>query len=193
MPGERLLSMPIIKGIGWIKKIKYGCKNRRLCGKYSDLKSLYTQLQKEIFKYPIENFGRFNHDSRLAILAIALALYDAGIVYAKDKKQDISILGTNTSAALDANLAYFNDYVANGKVLGRGNLFIYTLPSSTLAEAAIHFGLTGELLYAGFLKGSRKQLLNYAKDLLKSGSSKTMVVVNSGPKEATCFVLQKSK
>jgi hypothetical protein len=188
-----LLSMPIIKGTGWVKEKEAQAKLRGLCVKFTDLKSLYTQLQKEIFKYPVENFGRFNHDSKLAVLAIGLALYDAKITYAKDKKQDISILGTNSCGALDANLAYFKDYVANGRILGRGNLFIYTLPSSPLAEAAIHFGLTGELLYAGFLKDSPKELLNYAQGLLKTGSSETMLVVNAGPKVATCVVLQRSK
>jgi hypothetical protein len=152
----------------------------------------YGQLLKDaVLAYPIENFGRFNHDSKLVILAIALALYDAGIAYAKDKKQNISILGTNTSGALDANLAYFNDYVANGSTLGRGNLFIYTLPSSPLAEAAIHFGLTGKLLYLGFAKNTEKESLKYALNMLKTELTKTMLLVNANPKKASCLVLQK--
>ena len=182
------------KGNGWVRGNECGCVKKACHWEYADLRSVCNQLLKDaVLAYPIENFGRFNHDSKLVILAIALALYDTKIAYAKNKKQDISILGTNTSGALDANLAYFNDYVANGRILGRGNLFIYTLPTSPLAEAALHFGLTGELLYAGFLKDSPQELLNYAKDLLKTGSSKTMLVVNASPQEATCFVLQKSK
>jgi len=43
----------------------------------------------------------------------------------------------------------FLDYVQAGRKLGRGSLFIYTLPSSPLAEAAIHFGLQGPVLYIG--------------------------------------------
>ena len=177
---------------GWVKGTECGCVGKACRWKYADLRMAYNQLLKDaVLVYRIENFGRFNHDSKLAILAIALALYDAGIAYAKDKKQNINILGTNTSGALDANLAYFNDYVAHGRTLGRGNLFIYTLPSSPLAEAAIHFGLTGRLLYLGFTKNTEKESLKYALNMLKTGSTKTILLVNADPKKANCLVLQK--
>ena len=177
---------------GWVKGTECGCAGKARHWEYADLRMAYNQLLKDaVVAYPIENFGRFNHDSKLIILAIALALYDAGIAYAKDKKQNISILGANTSGALDANLAYFNDYVAHGRTLGRGNLFIYTLPSSPLAEAAIHFGLTGKLLYLGFAKNTEKESLKYALNMLKTESTKTMLLVNANPKKASCLVLQK--
>ena len=50
--------------------------------------------------------------------------------------------------SLQSDLEYFRDYLEGGRTLSRGNLFIYTLPSSPLGEAAIHFGLLGPLLYA---------------------------------------------
>ena len=183
----------MIVGIGWIRKTKYGCKKQRWTRKYSDLKSLSGQLHPEIFKYPIANFLRFDPISKLAAISIALALYDAKIIYAKEKKLDIGVLGTSDSGALEANLEYFNDYAANGRTLGRGNLFIYTLPSSPLAEAAIHFGLTGKLLYLGFAKNTEKESLKYALNMLKTESNKTMLLVNASSQAATCLVLQKTK
>jgi len=178
---------------GWVKGTKCGCVGKARNWKYADLRMACDQLLEDaVLAYPIENFGRFNHDSKLTILAIALALYDAGIAYAKDKKQDISILGANNCGALDANLAYFNDYIANGRTLARGNLFIYTLPSSPLAEAAIHFGLTGKLLYLGFAKNIEGESLKYALDMLKTQTSKTIILVNADSKAATCHILQKS-
>jgi hypothetical protein len=181
----------MIKGTGWITQNKYGCKKMRLAHKYSDLKSLYGQLQPEIIKYPVANFLRFDTVSKLAVLSIALALHDAKINYCPGKKQDISILGTNSIGTLDANLAYFNDYITNGRTLSRGNLFIYTLPSSPLAEATIHFGLTGKLLYLGFAKNIEKESLKYALNMLKSESIKTVLLVNANSKKASCLVLQK--
>ncbi len=179
---------------GWVKGRECGCVGKACHWKYADLRMAYNQLLKgAVLAYPIENFGRFNHDSKLVILAMALALYDASITYAKDKKQDISILGTNTCGALDANLSYFNDYVANGRTLGRGNLFIYTLPSSPLAEAAIHFGLTGELLYLGFVKNAGQESLKFAADMLKNQNHKAILLVNADSQKATCWVLQKTK
>ena len=177
---------------GWAKGTECGCVSRASHWKYTDLRMAYDQLLKDaVLAYPIENFGRFNHDSKLAILAIALALYDAKITYVKDKKLDISILGTNTSGALDANLAYFNDYVAHGRTLGRGNLFIYTLPSSPLAEAAIHFGLTGKLLYLGFAKNIKIESLKYALNMLKTEIHNTIILVNADSKTATSYILQR--
>jgi len=176
----------------WARGTECGCAGKARHWGYTDLRMAYKQLlENAVLAYPIENFGRFDQVSKLTILAIALALYDSGIAYAKDKKQDISILGTNTCGALEANLTYFNDYIANGRILGRGNLFIYTLPSSPLAEAAIHFGLTGKLLYLGFAKNTAGESLKYALNMLKTEIYKTILLVNANSEKASCLVLQK--
>lgn len=181
----------MIKGIGWITQNKYGCRKQRWQQKYSDLKSLYSRLQPEIFKYPVANFLRFDPISKLVTISVALALFDAKISYARGQKQNISLLGTNSNGALEANLEYFNDYVTNGRTLGRGNLFIYTLPSSPLAEAAIHFGLTGKLIYLGFTKDSEAESLKYAAKMLRTQSSKTIILVNAESCAATAYILRK--
>lgn len=62
----------------------------------------------------------------------------------------MGLIGTNRAGSLEANRLYFSDYLQAGRVLARGNLFVYTLPSSPLAEAAIHFGFQGPMLYMGF-------------------------------------------
>jgi len=183
----------MIKGTGWIRPKKYGCQKLKIQAAYSDLKALHNRLQPDIFKYPVENFGRFDPVSKLAVISIALALFDAKITYAKGKKQPISILGSNSSGARDANLAYFNDYIANGRTLARGNLFIYTLPSSFLAEAAIHFGLTGKLIYLGFPENAEQESLKYALNMLKDEPAKTIILVNADAEGATAQVLQKSR
>jgi 3-oxoacyl-[acyl-carrier-protein] synthase II len=73
---------------------------------------------------------------------------DAGFSCIPQKKQDIGIVGASDSGSMQSDIDYFKDYLDCGRTLSRGNLFIYTLPSSPLGEAAIHFGLQGPLLYA---------------------------------------------
>jgi hypothetical protein len=178
-------------GVGWIKKGKCGLRDKGLTYKYADLKSLYLVLkEKGIFSFPVENFARFDQASKLATIAVGLALYDADFVYAQGKKQDIGILATNKNGSLDAQLAYFKDYIDSGRTLGRGNLFIYTLPSSPLAEAAIHFGLTGPLLYMNFPDSAKNiRLMVYAQEMIRAGQAKTMLVLKSTNQETACFVV----
>ena len=109
----------------------------------------------------------------------ALALRDAGIDYSQENKQPIGILGVGFTGSLAANLAYFQDYVDSGRVLARGNLFVYTLPSAALGEAAIHFGLQGPLFAAieprvPFAKG-----LAMARAIVQSGEAPAMIVVQA--------------
>ena len=177
-------------GVGWIKNSSYGLRHKRLRKNYVDLKSFYLELkEKKIFRFPVENFARFDRISKITSIAVALALYDAGISYAKGKLLDIGILGTSLTGATDAGLVYFKDYLAAGRTLGRANLFIYTLASSPLAEAAIHFGLAGPLLYVGLAKNSHSELLKYAKDMISYGYVKNILAVEASNKEAICYVI----
>jgi len=102
----------------------------------------------ERFSTQFRNFGRLDRDSKAAAYAVALALEDAGMSYPLTPESTAGIAGGSTLGCLSADLAYFRDYVECGRTLGRGNYFIYTLPTSPIAECAIHFGLEGPVLYA---------------------------------------------
>lgn len=181
----------MIKGYGWIKEAQCGCSEKGLEWKFADFRSLCAQLLKDaVLAYPIENFGRFDAASRLVALSVALALHDADIHYAKGKKQDIGILGTSPDGALDSNLAYFRDYVQAGRKLGRGNLFIYTLPSSSLAESAIHFGLQGPILYMRNLEKPQDYLLTQAKLMIRNKAAQAILAVSFGINETICKYIQ---
>jgi hypothetical protein len=181
----------MVKGYGWIKEGQCGCNQKGLLWQYADLQLLCAELLKDaVLAYPIENFGRFDAASRLVVLSAALSLYDANIHYAKDKKQDIGILGTSPDGALDSNLAYFRDYAQAGRKLGRGNLFIYTLPSSPLAESAIHFGLQGPILYMRNLQKPQDYLLAQAELMVRNIAAKAILAVSFGINEAACKCIQ---
>ncbi|MCK4401172.1 hypothetical protein KAW08_02560 [bacterium] len=181
----------IISGIGWISKKKYGCVKKAVRKDYTDIKSMYSKLQNEsVFLYPVKNFGRFDTTSKMACCAGALALHDAGIKYSEKYKQDIGIISTNTDGCLKSNLDYFKDYVQTGRKLARGNLFIYTLPSSPLAEAAIHFGFQGPLLYIMFPQKQVSSLLQYAEGIISRREASAVLAMKVDEEKAVCFVMR---
>jgi 3-oxoacyl-(acyl-carrier-protein) synthase len=126
--------------------------------------------------HPPKNYPRFDAPSRLAFSATALALWDAGLAPG-EAPPDAGIVGTGPRGCLAANEAYFRDYVACGRTLGRGNLFIYTLPTSPLAEAAIHFRLGGPLLHVSAEPPSLTAALDRATALVESGEAAGMAAV----------------
>ncbi len=169
------MSMVGIKGIGWIAGGEYGCLAQDKRFTLDDDGTLDELNRKGLFTHPFRNFGRLDRISRMTAFAVALALRDAGIAYSPERKQDIGIVGTNSSGSLATDLLYFRDYIECGRTLGRGNLFIYTLPSSPLGEAAIHFGLQGPLFYAADGRTSLGMVFETAAEMLLLGEAEAML------------------
>lgn len=184
--------MNVVAGIGWIDRSEYGCVRRRLRKPYPDLKSLRSALQEEaVFSYPVKGFGKYDRASQMTCCVAALAFYDAGMSYSEDRKQDIGILGTNSDGCLQSNLDFFNDFVKNGRTLGRANLFVYTLPSIPVAEAAIYFKCQGPLLYMGYSREPVASLLRQSDRMILRGETTAMVAVRASEEEAQCFILRR--
>lgn len=160
-----------VRGVGWINERAYGG---------SDFKKEYAEriafatLGKEdgLFAYPVKNFGRFETLTQRVCYATALALRDAGIKYAEGRKLNIGVLGATPHGAVASNRNYFQDYVDGGRTLSRANLFIYTLPSSPFAEAAVHFGLTGPLLYGNQFE----PMVSMAQRMIRRGEADSVLV-----------------
>jgi 3-oxoacyl-(acyl-carrier-protein) synthase len=185
--------MTAITGIGWIAEAEYGCVRRQLRRPYSDMKSLRSKLQDDsVFLYPVKSFGKYDRVSQMACCVAALAFYDAEMSYSESRKQDIGILGTNSDGCLQSNLDFFEDFVRNGRTLGRANLFVYTLPSIPVAEAAIYFKCQGPLLYMTFPKAPVASMLRHADRMIVRGESRAMLAVMASEEEAQCFVLKRS-
>jgi hypothetical protein len=182
----------VVSGVGWVTQGEYGCLVRRLRGSYSDLRSLRADLQgRSLFSYPVKGFGRYDRVSQMTCCVGALALHDAGVSYGPDRKQDIGILGTNSDGCLQSNLDYFNDFVVNGRRLGRANYFVYTLPSIPMAEAAIHFKCRGPLLYLRFPTKPVASLLRQVDRLLTRGEASAMLAVSASEGDAQCFMVSR--
>ena len=87
-------------------------------------------------------------------------------------------------------MAYFQDYVSGGRKLGRGNLFIYTLPTSPAAEAAIHFGLAGPLLYVGRSVSAPVDALQDSVGILADRLAGVVLCVLVDELEVACAVVR---
>jgi hypothetical protein len=184
--------MNVVAGIGWIDRREYGCVSRRLRKSYPDLRSLRSALQEDaVFSYPVKGFGKYDRASQMTCCVAALAFYDAGMSYSEDRKRDIGILGTNSDGCLQSNLDFFNDFVKNGRTLGRANLFVYTLPSIPVAEAAIYFKCQGPLLYMGYPRDPVASLLRQSDRMILRGETTAMVAVRASEEDAQCFILRR--
>jgi 3-oxoacyl-[acyl-carrier-protein] synthase II len=183
----------VVRGIGWLDGEAWGRvlrHERVVCGESAG--AVPPWKQKELFAYAIKNPGRFDAVSRMTLCACALALKDAGATYQEGVKQDIGLVGTNASGCMEANVAYFQDYLAAGRILARGNLFVRTLSSSPMAEAAIHFGLCGPTLYIGFPGGGLDDLLDAGAGLVEDGGVASVLAVRADEREAIAFLLGKA-
>jgi 3-oxoacyl-(acyl-carrier-protein) synthase len=152
----------------------------------------HSLAKRGIFSQPFKNFGRLDGVSRLTVSAVALALRDAGIEYSPAGKQDIGIIGTSDEGSLKSDTSYFRDFIENGRTLSRANLFIYTLPSSALGEAAIHFGLIGPLLYGSGVADSFVDFWDMATDMVVTREVDRMLVGKIAGEEALYFVIERS-
>jgi 3-oxoacyl-(acyl-carrier-protein) synthase len=140
-----------------------------------------------LFRRKVERFGRFDPVSRMACLACELALQAAG--YSPADRQEIGILGAGFEGSLAANAAYFKDYVESGRILARGNLFVYTLPTAALGEAAIHFGFQGPLFSLISRATPLADALEAASLLVKNGDAPAMLVVQAEAESAVAALV----
>lgn len=175
-----------IIGIGWISGEEYGCILKETEESYND--SVFPK--NKIFPFSYKYFGRLDHVSRLTCAAVALALKDAGIECSPERKHDAGIISTNASGSFEADMLYFKDYLDSGRTLSRGNLFIYTLPSSPSGEAAIYFGLQGPLLYIAGKNNSTVNALRTAAEMLLGKEASVMLAGASEADHAIYFVLK---
>lgn len=179
-----------VRGVGWISGPEFGgvrLAQRHAFPPGATLHTLWRDAH--LLPAPPKNAGRFNAAVHLTCGAIALALRDAGLECVGDRKRDIGLLAATPDGCLAANRAYFEDYLTGGRTMGRGNLFIYTLPTSAAAEAAICFGLQGPLFYAAGSGRPAHALLATACGMMERGEAAGMLALLAEGDAALCFFL----
>ncbi len=182
----------VVRGIGWLTKEGYGSAGSGLRHVFEAGEDLRTLSKNDFFPHPFKNFGRLDAISRLTAYAVSLALRDAGIEYSPLRKQDIGIVGTNAEGSLQSDIEYFHDYLKGGRTLSRGNLFIYTLPSSPIGEAAIHFGLVGPVVYAASAHHPLSAVLDSVREMILAEEAPVMLAGAVEADAALFLVLAKA-
>lgn len=182
-----------LSGIGWVTNQGYGSLRLGLDHQFTADEGVRSLVKLGIFSHPFKNFGRLDGISRIIVSAVALALQDAGIEYSPAAKQDIGIIAAHSDGSLKSDIDYFKDFIDNGRTLSRANLFIYTLPSSAPGEAAIHFGLTGPLLYGTGGTDSLLDFLDMAASMVKTEEVARMLVGTIVAEEAIYCVIERNK
>lgn len=128
-------------GIGWLTVA--GAGRGRDSGEFSLVPGELPELQRQLaFSEPDRRFGRLDQFSRLGVLALALALQDAGLDRWEQKRQ-IGLFSATRFGSLATDIDYFATVLPEQGRLASPNLFAYTLANTFLGEAAIRFGLTG--------------------------------------------------
>jgi len=176
-----------ISGAGWLNGREWGCLVGGGRGPVDADAPLWKD--KVLFPVPPKNLGRFDAVSKSLLCACALALKDAGLSPVVGAGRTIGIIGTNETGCLSANRAYFKDYLDAGRTLARGNLFVYTLPSSPLAEASIHFGLQGPMLYSVCPGAGAAALLETAALWVSGSEVEAVVAVRADERNAVAYVV----
>jgi 3-oxoacyl-[acyl-carrier-protein] synthase II len=141
---------------------------------------------KPLFVTP-KHFARFSPDAQRASLAVASLLSKEGLLLDEDRllrwdRQErpqacVGLVVWLPEGSAKMNRTYFEDYVATGSILGRGQLFAATLPTAVASEVAIALRFTGPLLYVAESEGTVRPALKVARDVLQDGLAEAMVVL----------------
>lgn len=94
-----------------------------------------------------EDFRRGDLVVRQHLLTAILAVFDADA----PSGGNTALISHSRTGCLIQNRAYFSDYVQYGRQYGKGHLFVGTLPSTPVCEAAIALGFHGAAYYVDTL------------------------------------------
>jgi len=133
---------------------------------------------------PIKYAQRLTDEAWNCLCAASLARKAAKI-----ETSEIGLLTAGTEGYRNAQENYFRDYVDNGRALGRGNLFIYTLPTSVAGEVGIVLSLRGPCLFIRDEVRPLPALLEHARQMLSDGEADAMLLLWSDSSAAICLAV----
>jgi hypothetical protein len=161
---------------------------RRIAEAWVERDADNTDLERRLAPLP-KRWPRYAPQVRADWLAVGLALRDAAAAGRDVPRTRVGCVACGAEGAHAENRAYFSDYLAGGRLLGRSALFIHTLPTSSAAECALHFGLGGPLLYALPEDGCPVGALELAGAALRQSGVELMLVLLREVRGARCLAL----
>ena len=170
--------MTILSGAAWCSRSDYSTLFAHRKDSFPNYREAYKYYKKnEVLTRELNNFRRVSNTARLYLLLTGLAAFDAG-KQDSDFPDNTGII-CNSESVLAENEKYYKDYLDSGKIGGRGNLFVYTLPTSALGEAAISFGIRGPLYNVTFNENSPADFLEHIQFLFDSEQIDTVFAIFS--------------
>ncbi len=125
-------------------------------------------------------FGRLDRFSQIGVAATALALKDAGLLQEDDtskirKEHDLGLLCATTSSCERTDHNFFKTVLYDPKLASPG-LFVYTLATSFLGEAALRFAIRGVTLALTELRPDGSEALRIGLEQLAYGDEEAVLV-----------------
>ena len=135
---------------------------------------------------PVKHFAKMTAETQSGLIASGLLLGALGW-QGQMPSPEIGLMATGYDGSLKADFDYFHDYVASGRTIGRGSLFVYTLPTSLLGAISIGLSLTGPAMHMHHDSSSLLPLLAEARRMVLDAEAGAMLVLWSDPTSAVCF------
>ena len=175
----------MIRAIGWSSKDHYGVFVPG--GESFTRPAPASDEVISIVGRPVKYFSRMTTETKSCLCAASVALRSIG---PKPPHAEIGLVSAGAEGCIKADEAYFRDYVSSGRSMGRGNLFIYTLPTSTLGEVAIALSLTGPAMYLHADHSPLGSLIRQADQLIADGEAGIMLALWSDSEAAVCVTIE---
>ncbi len=116
--------------------------------------------------------GRMGLRTKLVLAAAAFAVRECGFAL----PDSCAVLGFGVQGSREEDRIYWNDYCVNGRVSGRGHLFVGTLATTPLCQVSMAFGLHGEVCYQ---EASAAELAEECGVILSSGRTETLLLLGT--------------
>jgi 3-oxoacyl-[acyl-carrier-protein] synthase II len=136
----------------------------------------------------VKYLGRMTGEARAALVAARKALLEINPL----TDATIGVVAAGDLGYLRAHIEYFRDYINCGRSMGRGNLFIYTLPTSAASEVAIALDLKGPMLYFQSDSSSQRPFVT-ARQMIIDGEADAMLALCTGANVAYCIAVTKKQ
>lgn len=175
----------MVTGLGWISAVNSGCGTDKRKPVWDVGIPTIPALILNSLKGG-SRFGRLDLFSQIGVAAVGLALQDAGYFQAnppaatetdrqlRDNATSIALISSTTSSCNLTDRDFYKT-VQNDPGLASPGLFVYTLATSFLGEAALRFSLTGASMAVIEPQPHAGTALSFACEELINGDDEVVV------------------
>lgn len=177
----------MIQAIGWHWAQQYGWMDAQEPPQTAEAAEVSAAMLASCAGGPIKYYARLTTDARLAMHAAGLALQAAR--WPAAVSGEAGLICGGYGGWVRACEAYYADYAAHGRAIGRANLFIYTLPTSVGSEIAIALRLGGPTLHLQDAARPLQFLLEQTEQMVTDGQAPGVLALWAEVGAAVCMAV----